>query len=100
MVRTAGKAALLLLSLGFVACGHPATQTDCTTILDRIVELELKAQNVTDPAEVTKRRESALASGDKAQLYQGCVGKRITDAALACVRTAKSVDEITDRCLQ
>jgi hypothetical protein len=85
------------------ACGHPASQAECQTIVERIIELELKAQNVNDPAEVAKRRSESLgtsADGGRPEVLQGCIGRHITDRALACVRRAESASEITDRCLQ
>ncbi len=84
-------------------CGHPASEAECEVIVDRIVELELKAQKVTDPTEIAKRRSESLGIvGDRgrAEVLQGCVGKRITDRALVCVREADNASEITDRCLQ
>jgi hypothetical protein len=83
-------------------CGHPATQAECETIVERIVDLELQAQKVTDPGEVAKRRGESLGSGDggPSEVLQGCDGRNITDRALACVRGATSASEITDRCLQ
>jgi len=98
---------LLVLAAFFVpwatGCGHPASEAECEVIVDRIVELELKAQKVTDPAEIAKRRSESLGiAGDRgrAEVLQGCVGKRITDRALVCVREADNASEITDRCLQ
>src|SRR5690349_16517579 len=32
------------------ACGHPASEQECNTIIEKSAELELRAQNVTDPA--------------------------------------------------
>ena len=83
-------------------CGHPATEAECQTIVERIVELELSAQRVTDPSEVAKRRGESLgaADGGKSEVLQGCIGRNITDRALACVRGATTASEITDRCLQ
>lgn len=85
-----------------LGCGHPASEAECQAILDRIVELELKAQRVTDPAEIAKRKQESLNAGPggKGNVLQGCVGKHITDRALACVRAAETSVEITDRCLQ
>jgi len=40
-----------------------------------------------------------LSSG-KSEVLQGCIGRNITDRALACVRGATTASEITDRCLQ
>lgn len=95
-------AATIVALFSCAGCGHPATQTECEQILDRIVDLELRAQNVTDPAEIEKRRASTLTSSglNKADLLRECVGKHITDRAMACVRGAASSDEITDRCLR
>jgi hypothetical protein len=83
-------------------CGHPATEAECQTIVERIVALELQAQRVTDPTEVAKRRGESLgtADGGRSEVLQGCVGRNITDRALACVRGATTASEITDRCLQ
>jgi hypothetical protein len=91
------------LALGVAGCGHPASEAECEIIVNRIVELELKAQKVTDPNEIAKRRSESLGlAGDrgKAQVLEGCVGKRITDRALVCVREADTASDITDRCLQ
>jgi hypothetical protein len=98
----------VLLSLGLsllpCACGHPATEAECQFILERIVALELKAQNVTDPNEAAKRRAEGLGlSGDgkvHGELFEGCVGKHITDRAMDCVRGASNAQEITDTCLK
>jgi len=83
-------------------CGRPATDAECREILGRIVELELRAQNITEKSEVDKRRaelEESIASG-KSGPYEGCVGKRITEGQLRCVREAKSSGEITNECLR
>jgi hypothetical protein len=84
-----------------VACGHPASEAECQAIVERIVELELRAQNVTDPAEIAKRKSESLGMrGSSVDVLKGCIGKRITDRAFSCVLTAKSASEITERCLQ
>lgn len=83
-------------------CGRPATDAECREILTRIVELELRAQNISDPSEVEKRRtelEESIAAG-KSGPYEGCVGKRITEGQLRCVREAKTSKEITNECLR
>jgi hypothetical protein len=93
----------LLGAAALAGCGHPATEAECQTIVERIVELELKAQKVTDPDEIAKRRGEGLGvSGDggKSEVLQGCIGRHITDRALACVKSAESASEITDHCLQ
>jgi hypothetical protein len=86
-----------------LGCGHPASEAECRVILERIVELELKSQKVTDPTEIAKRRSESLgmvADGGRSDLLEGCVGRHITDRALACVRNAETAAEITEDCLQ
>src|SRR5258706_764747 len=93
----------LVAAAALPACGHPATEVECQTIVERIVLLELQAQKVTDPGEISKRRSESLGlagDGNKSEVLQGCVGRHITDSALACVRRAESAQEITDRCLR
>jgi hypothetical protein len=92
-----------LASLFAASCGHPATEAECQVIVERIVELELKGQHVTDPVEIAKRRGESLGDspdGGKSEVLQGCIGRHITDRALACVKRAETASEITDRCLQ
>lgn len=94
--------ALPLVALALPACGHPATDAECREILSRIVELELKAQKVTDSSEIHRRREELEANiaAGKSGPYEGCVGKRIRDSQLECVRAAASSAEITGSCLR
>jgi hypothetical protein len=110
MLALAMRKARLLGALVFATtavlgsgCGHPASEAECQTIVERIVELELKAQKITDPAEIAKRKgESLGVSNDSGRpdALQGCVGRHITDRALACVRNAETASDITERCLQ
>ena len=87
----------LLVLLSFVGCGHPATRAECDTIFDRSAEIELRSQNVSDPNEISKRTAAVRAArGD--DLIGKCVGRRITDKALACVRLATTAEAV-DRCL-
>ena len=92
------------LCAAFSGCGHPATDADCQLIADRIAELELKAQNITDPAEVRRKKDETLGLGSgasgKKDLLEGCIGRHVTDKALACVRQAKTSDEIASQCLR
>jgi len=81
-----------------VGCGHPATAQECEEIFRRSAEVELRAQDVSDP-EVIQRRvsEAQAAKGD--ELMKNCVGNRITDEAMECVRAAQTAQAL-DRCLQ
>jgi len=91
--------ALLLLALPLVAgCGHPATHAECQAIFDKSAELELRAQNVTDPA-IIEQRVAAVRAARGEELVGKCVGRRVTDRAVACVRDAANSEQV-DRCLQ
>lgn len=88
--------ALVTFALG--GCGHPATHEECEAILNRSAEIELLAQNVTDTRVIAERVKAVRdARGD--ELIKQCIGKRITQSALDCVRSADSGKAI-DACLQ
>jgi hypothetical protein len=90
---------LLGLVVGLAGCGHPATREECDLILDKIVELELRGQNVTDPAVIAQRKDDTRkAKGE--ELMQKCLGRKVTDARMACVKNAISYDQIENQCLR
>lgn len=79
----------VVLLAWLTGCGHPATEAECTRIFDRSAELELAAQNVTDPSLVTTR-VAALRADRGEELIKKCIGRRITVEALGCVERATS----------
>lgn len=91
-------AALIFASFLLGGC-RKATEQDCEKIVDKMIELELKDQGVTDPktVEVRKTETKAKRRGD---LIRSCVGKRVTTSALTCIDTAQHADEITEKCLR
>ncbi len=93
-------AALSLCAGAFAAsgCGHPASADECNAIIAKSAELELRAQNVTDPATIAQRTAAVKAARGE-ELLKRCVGKRITDRALACVARAQTPKEV-DKCLE
>jgi hypothetical protein len=100
MTRTVGIANVVLVGMAAVlacACGRPATREDCELIIDRNVELQMKQMQITEQALIDKRKAEIRAS--MSDQLKGCVGKRVTDKMMACVRTAASADEI-DQCLR
>lgn len=89
--------ALLLL---LPACGHPATEQECQQIVERIATLELQKQGgVTDPKAVGEQIDETKKSL-AANTLKDCVGKRITERAMQCVRSAKTSAEIVDDCFR
>jgi hypothetical protein len=88
----------LILACLLTACGRPATEAECDEIVARITELELKESKVSDKLEVQKQVTETQAAF-KGKTKEQCVGKRVTERALACVRAAKTAEEIVRECL-
>lgn len=97
--RVLGPGLLALVAAAALAgCGHPATVDECNTIIAKSAELELKAQNVSDPTVIAQRTEAVKAARGE-ELLKRCVGKRITDRAVVCVSKAQTPKEV-DKCLE
>jgi hypothetical protein len=79
-------------------CGHPATREECDEIFAKNAEIELRqTQHVTDAKVIAERTAAARAAEGDA--FTGrCMGKRISQRTLACVRKAASAEQL-DRCL-
>jgi hypothetical protein len=93
-VKRASSAAIFVV---LAACGRPATREDCELIIDKNVELEMKLLKIEDPTAIDKRK-SEIRGSMEGQL-KGCIGKRVTDGMMKCVRNAKTTDEI-DGCMR
>jgi hypothetical protein len=87
----------LVFAVALAGCGRKATREDCETVVDKNVELQLKALGVIDPATVAKRRDEMR--GSMKDDIDKCVGKRVTDGMMACVKNAETADKI-DKCLR
>lgn len=92
MHRVASCAAVSLLLVS--GCGRRATQADCTAIVDRNVEVQMREMNVTDPAAI-KARQDEIRADLNAQL-KDCIGKRVTERMMQCVKKAESAKAIDD----
>ncbi|MEP7125751.1 MAG: hypothetical protein ABJE95_32775 [Byssovorax sp.] len=91
-------AALVLLSAALAGCGHPATREECDQLLAKSAEIELRGQNVSDPATIADRTAAARATPKGVDFAAQCLGKRITQGALDCVRKATTPEQF-DHCL-
>jgi hypothetical protein len=89
----------LLGVLGFAAgCGHPASEKECEEIVERVARLELAqahANTDTVVSEVKLAKESF-----KKDMSRRCVGRRVTQDAMNCVRQANSADQIEKECFR
>jgi hypothetical protein len=84
----------ILLAFSAIACGRRATEVDCQTIVDAVVDAELRAMNITDAATLQKKRDE-LRPAFKDDL-KTCVGRRITDGMMSCVKAAQTSQAIHD----
>ncbi|HEY8075736.1 MAG TPA: hypothetical protein VIF62_16535 [Labilithrix sp.] len=92
------RVGVAVLSLVVLAgCGRKATRDDCELIVDRNVEVGLRAQGTIDPQTIQKRKDEMRA--DMKDRIDQCVGKRVTDHEIACVKTSETPDQI-DKCLR
>lgn len=78
-------------------CGRKATRADCELFVDRNVEVQLKNQGTLDP-KLIEEKKKAEREFFKAKIDE-CVGKRVTDGMIACVKAAESTEQI-DKCLK
>lgn len=83
--------------LAVAGCGRKATRADCELVVDRNIEVKLRADGVTDPDTIRKRKDELRAS--LKDDIDKCIGKRVTDPMMACVRTAETAEQI-DKCLR
>lgn len=88
---------LAVLLLAATGCGRKATRADCELVVDRNIEVKLRADGVTDPETIQKRKDELR--GSLKDDIDKCVGKRVTDSMMACVRTAETAEQI-DKCLR
>ena len=82
-----------------LGCGHPATDKECQEIVERIATLELEKEAGGDAESVgagVDETKKAMATNT----LKDCVGKRITERAMQCVRTAKTSQQIVDDCFK
>ena len=97
LARPPARALFASAALALLGCGHPATQAECDEIFNRSAEIELRMQNVTDP-KLIQERTAAVRAAKGEELIQKCVGKRVTDGAMECVRKATTAEQM-DQCL-
>jgi hypothetical protein len=83
----------VMFSLSMIACGRTATPEDCKMIYEKNIEVEMRSLAKADDATI-ERKKVELRSSFDADLKQ-CVGKRVTERVLACVRAATTPEQMT-----
>jgi hypothetical protein len=99
LMKRAAWLLFLPLFLALLGCGHPASVQECEAIVERITQLEL-GKHAPGSAD-RKLVEQEIADAKKSlhdQTMKDCVGRRITNRALTCVREAQSSQKIIDDC--
>lgn len=79
-------------------CGRPATEQECDEIVTRASTLQYAASDKSDGA-VDPARIETIRARVRSAMHKNCVGKRITTEAMACIRSAKSTNQILEECL-
>jgi hypothetical protein len=92
------KFLVILAALFFAACGRPATEAECKEILHRTAALEMKGR--LGNKDLIEQEITVIAESMREQMMKKCVGKRITDDALKCVRSAKTAEELAEECFR
>ena len=90
--------AALLVSCAMGCRRERATPEACAEILDRIVEIELNEQGFRDIA-LADRKKLELRRRFEPDLRR-CAGGKLRPDALACVKSARTTEEIAHTCLR
>lgn len=84
-------------SVGSTACGRKANEADCQLIVDRSVELQMKEMEKSE-REAIEKRQQQLRKELEGEM-KDCVGRRVTDKMMACVRAAQSSADL-EKCVK
>jgi hypothetical protein len=87
---------VILVSTWLLAgCGRPATLEECNEIVSRITQLELQARgSAGQSTDTVKETIEAM----KKTTLKDCVGRRIDNQAMNCVREAQNTQQIVKEC--
>lgn len=90
----------ILLALPLIlgtACGRPATEAECNEIVTTVARLEYRDARRSD-ASIDEQQIETIRARVKGAMEKSCIGKRITEQALSCVRQAKTAQEVREVC--
>ena len=81
------------LFVGLGGCGRPATKAECEEIVERMARLQIESTRPARPETIQVEVEQTKAKlHDKTMEY--CVGKRVTNRAMECVRKATTAEAV------
>lgn len=83
-----------LAPLLLVGCGHAATEEECRVLFDKSVEVEMR-EYVGANDEAIARKQGELRKEFEADLGR-CVGKRVTDDTVGCIRKASTKEQLNE----
>ncbi len=100
-MRSYGLLLLFIPLLTLVpGCGHPASDKECQEIVERIATLELEKTGAPPDAAAVGAQIDETKKALASNTLKDCVGKRITERAMQCVRSAKTSAQIVDDCFK
>jgi hypothetical protein len=79
-----------------LGCGRPATEKECRDILRTAALLELKERLGNE--QLIEEELKGIESSMEGAMMEKCVGKRITEDKLTCIRGAKTSDQLFGEC--
>jgi len=88
----------LVAVVALAGCGHPATERECEEIVERVAKLELQSAQANE--ETVKEEVRIAKESFKKDMSRRCVGRRVTEAAMDCVRKATTAKQIEDECFR
>jgi hypothetical protein len=97
LLRLVGPVGVVLLAAAVTGCGRKATEADCQLIVDRSVELQMKEMEKSE-REAIEKRQVQLRKELQGEM-KDCVGRRVTDKMMACVRAAQSSGDL-EKCVK
>lgn len=82
-----------VVAIGVDACGRPATEAECEEIVERIARLQIEADRPGRP-EAIAAEVAAFKERERERVRSACVGKPVTERALACARSATRAEAV------
>jgi hypothetical protein len=87
----------LVLAIALLTgCGRPASEGECREILRTAARLELKAHLGNE--QLIDAELKSIEASMQTTMMEKCVGKRITEEKLECIRQAKTSEELFGKC--